>query len=172
MTAANDKRLSLVEWCPRAGTLVFKNTRAPLAALWAALAAPGGLNGFLTDHPEVSGRAVLRTLRIAGDLLMEWPVDKAERAAAYRAAVAEQDVRFTSGAVLYDPAIRGGRLLCGGDSYHGLQVVWDNLAGGTPIGQIMDWFDLLRPGTCEKIIAAAASLFEKGLVPGEDIPRQ
>lgn len=52
------------------GTIVFKGTRVPPAALWDTLAAGFSLNDFLDDFPTVSRDQAIQAIKAAKDLVL------------------------------------------------------------------------------------------------------
>ena len=169
MTADTDQRTKLVEWNDDLHTLVFKGTAVPVATLWVMLRDGETFKDFLHKHAAVPVPLVLRVIRIAGELLCDWPWERPEQEEAYRVACERGDPRFTTGAVRFHPDVRDGRLLCSGDCYKSLPVVWDNIQGGTSTSQIEAWYQM-PAGVGAKLVTAAAALFEEGLVPGENLP--
>jgi hypothetical protein len=130
MTAETDQRTKLVEWNDDLHTLVFKGTAVPVAALWGALREGQTFKDFLHKYSTVPIPLVLRTIRIAGELLCDWPWDsEEEQRHAYAKALDEKDLRFTSGLIQYLPGVRGGKLLSH-PSLNRVDILWKCVEDG------------------------------------------
>jgi uncharacterized protein (DUF433 family) len=168
MPAAPNQLSAAVEWSEELHTLVFETTRFPVGDFWGALRADRGVHGFLSDHPDLPARLVVRLMAIAQKRLTDWPDTAEDQLLAYGDAKARGDMRFTHGRMKFTRGVRGGNLTAG-QGYVQASIIWSYLSHGATFAEI-EYGYRATSDDVTRLIDVAEQLISEGLVTRADLP--